>query len=296
MDEISDVASATITPYTARALKREALIAKATEQLPSVAQTGDVETATQFADVMGDISKRNISGKVAGFANLGPETAKILQSGVEDVAQVSRGLRSRGMQTSVPADIASLRKFIMMGKGKYEAPYAQPTETTPDFFDGPDMDTKGSAMEVGAAQRRNQYKGSIKESILQQKISLLEERIKKKPQHLPFEILGIDAPLDYGKKNFDPSMIGIYGRHVRPDGSRGPEVNIPVHAFADMHHNDVIDHAEDYMRGKGRRSPDNPLFKALNDQDGDSPSTFKVDTSKVESIESYNKRVEEEGL
>jgi hypothetical protein len=113
---------------------------------------------------------------------------------------------------------------------------------------------------------------------------------------LPFEILGIDAPLDYGKTNFDPSMIGIYGRHVRPDGSRGPEVNIPVHAFTDMHHNDVIDHAEDYMRGKGKISPDNPLFKALNDQGGDSPSTFKVDPSKVESIESYNKRVNEEGL
>jgi hypothetical protein len=138
----------------------------------------------------------------------------------------------------------------------------------------------------------NYYKNLCEE--LQQKISLLEERIKKKPQHLPFEILGIDAPLEYGKTNFDPSMIGIYGRHVRPDGSRGPEVNIPVHAFADMHHNDVIDHAEDYMRGKGRRSPDNPLFKALNNQGGDRPSTFKVDTSKVESIESYNKRVEEQ--
>jgi hypothetical protein len=73
------------------------------------------------------------------------------------------------MQTSVPADIASMRKFIQMGQGKYEAPYPQPTETTPDFFDGPDMGTKGSAMEVGAAQRRNQYKGSIKESILPRK-------------------------------------------------------------------------------------------------------------------------------
>ena len=131
---------------------------------------------------------------------------------------------------------------------------------------------------------------------LQEKVTLLEERIKKKPHHLPFEILGIDAPLAYGKTNFDPSMIGIYGRHVRPDGSRGPEVIVPVHAFADMHHNVVIDHAEDYMRGKGRRSPDNPLFKALNDQGGDSPSTLRVDSSKIESIESYNKRVKEEGL
>ena len=131
---------------------------------------------------------------------------------------------------------------------------------------------------------------------LQEKVTLLEERIKKKPHHLPFEILGIDAPLAYGKTNFDPSMIGIYGRHVRPDGSRGPEVIVPVHAFADMHHNVVIDHAEDYMRGKGRRSPDNPLFKALNDQGGDSPSTLRVDSSKIESIESYNKRVKEHGL
>ena len=129
---------------------------------------------------------------------------------------------------------------------------------------------------------------------LQTKITLLEERIKKNPKHLPFEILGIDAPLDYGKRNFDPSMIGIYGRHVRPDGSRGPEVIVPVHAFADMHHNDVIDHAEDFM--KGRKSPDNPLFKAFNDQGGDSPTTLRVDSSKIESIESYNKRVKAQGL
>jgi len=140
----------------------------------------------------------------------------------------------------------------------------------------------------------NYYKNLSEQ--LQVRVNSLEKLLNEesKVEPLPFEILGIDAPLEYGKTNFDPSMIGIYGRHVRPDRSRGPEVIVPVHAFADMHHNDVIDHAEDYMRGKGRRSPDNPLFKALNDQGGDRPTTFNVDPSKIESIESYNKRVEEQ--
>jgi hypothetical protein len=187
MDEISDVGQTTVVPYTIRALKREALIGKATEQLPSVAQTGDVETATQYADVMGDISKKNISGKFAGFANLGSDSARTLQHSVENIAQMGRDMRKRGMQTSVPADIASMRKFIEMGKGKYEAPYPQPTDSTPNFFDGPDMDKKGSASEVVAAQRRNQYKGSIKESILPQ---------KPKPIRLPPSPGTFDRPGD----------------------------------------------------------------------------------------------------
>ena len=128
----------------------------------------------------------------------------------------------------------------------------------------------------------NYYKNRCE--TLQEKITLLEEKIEKekKPQHLPFEILDIDAPFEFGKTNFDPSDIKISGRHVKPDGSRGPEVIIPIHAFADIHYHDVADHVEDFM--KGRRSSDNPLFKAFNDQGGDSPSTLRVDPGKIKPI------------
>lgn len=142
----------------------------------------------------------------------------------------------------------------------------------------------------------NYYKNLCEQ--LQSKITLLEEKTKKesRAQTLPFEILGIDTPLEYGKTNFDPDVIGIYGRHVKGDGTRGPEVVIPVHAFEGMHHNDVIDHVEDFMKGKGKRSPNNPLFKVWNGQGGNRPSTIQVDASKTESIESYNKRVKGKGL
>lgn len=138
--EYSDILDVTISPYTQRATKREGLVRRATEQLPSVAQTGDVETATQYADVMGDISKKNISGKVAGFANLEPEHIEALKSGIARVTEVGQDMRKRGIQTSVPADIASMRKFIQMGKGKYQAPYPQPEgpaggmHTTPSHY------------------------------------------------------------------------------------------------------------------------------------------------------------------
>ena len=124
--EFSDILDVTITPYTRRASERESLIRRATEQLPSVAQTGDVETATQYADVMGDISKRNISGKVAGFANLEPEHVESIIGGLARVTEVGQDMRKRGIQTSVPADIASMRKFIQMGRGTYQPPFPQP--------------------------------------------------------------------------------------------------------------------------------------------------------------------------
>jgi hypothetical protein len=138
--EFSDILDVTISPYTRRASKRESLIRRATEQLPSVAQTGDVETATQYADVMGDISKKNISGKVVGFANLEPEHAESIKRGIARVTELGQDMRKRGIQTSVPADIPSMRKFIQMGKGKYEAPYPQPEgpvggmHTTPSHY------------------------------------------------------------------------------------------------------------------------------------------------------------------
>jgi hypothetical protein len=126
-------------------------------------------------------------------------------------------------------------------------------------------------------------KGKVVSSdIIKEKEEIKEERIKKKPQHLPFEILDIDAPFEFGKTHFDPSDIKISGRHVRPDGSRGPEVHIPIHAFPGIHYHDVADHVEDFM--KGRKSPGNPLFDAWYDQGGDSPTTILVDSSKVKPV------------
>jgi len=125
-DEVKAAADETIGPYTARALRRERLITKATEQLPDVVQSGDVETARQYADVMGDIADRNISGKVAGYRNLPPESAESILSGREQVSQISRGMRKSGVKTLVPADIAAMRKFIQMGRGQYQPPFPQP--------------------------------------------------------------------------------------------------------------------------------------------------------------------------
>ena len=134
----------------------------------------------------------------------------------------------------------------------------------------------------------NYYKNLCEQ--LQGKITLLEITLNEnKPQHLPFEILDIDAPFEFGKTHFDPSDIVISGRHVREDGTRGPEVVIPVHAFGDIHYHDVADHVEDFMKGK--KSPDNPLYKAWYDQGGDTPATLQVDASRTESIEAYNKRI-----
>lgn len=140
MQDIEAAAGETIAPYTQRSLKRERLITKATEQLPDVAQSGDVETAKQYADVMGEISKRNISGKVAGYGNLPPEGVESIKAGQEEISKLSKEMRNRGAKTLVPADIAAMRKFIQMGKGKYEAPYPQPEgplggmHTTPSHY------------------------------------------------------------------------------------------------------------------------------------------------------------------
>lgn len=140
MQDIEAAAGETIAPYTQRSLKRERLIARATEQLPDVAQSGDVQTAQQYADVMGEISKRNIAGKVAGYGNLPPESVEGIKSGQEQISKLSKEMRNRGVKTLVPADIAAMRKFIQMGKGNYEAPYPQPEgpvggmHTTPSHY------------------------------------------------------------------------------------------------------------------------------------------------------------------
>ena len=121
-DEISDIANATIGPYTRRAASRERLISRASASLPSVARAGDVQTATQFADVFRDISKTTGTGKFAGYRNLPPEVAREVQSGVKSITQSGRNIRSFGVETSVPADIAAMRKFVQMGKGRYQPP------------------------------------------------------------------------------------------------------------------------------------------------------------------------------
>lgn len=140
MQDIEDTAAETIGPYTQRALRRERLITTATEQLPDVAHSEDVETAKQYADVMGDISKRSISGKVAGYRNFSPEDAERIKSGEEKLSNTTKKIRGLGLKTLVPADIPAMRKFIQMGKGKYEAPYPQPEgpvggmHTTPSHY------------------------------------------------------------------------------------------------------------------------------------------------------------------
>jgi len=135
-DERSAIIDQIVGSYTRRSLKREALIQNAIETLPSVAQSGDVETATQFADVMRDISRTNVSGKVAGYGNFGPSVAKVLQSNDERIAQFSKGMRSMGMQTSVPADIAAMRKVVQMGRGRYQPPLPTPKtmHVTPSHY------------------------------------------------------------------------------------------------------------------------------------------------------------------
>ncbi|NBT58395.1 hypothetical protein EBT16_06390 [bacterium] len=125
-DEISAISDETLVPYGKRAERREELIRRASAQLPGVAQSGDVETATQFADVMGDISKRNAIGKVAGFRNVSPETAQSLQAYTQGTAEIVKDIRNFGGQSVAPADIAAMRKVIQMGRGRYQPPLPTP--------------------------------------------------------------------------------------------------------------------------------------------------------------------------
>lgn len=134
--EVSDIADEILGPYTKRAVKRENLLARASAQIPAVAQSGDIETATQFADVMADVSKRNISGKVAGFRNFSPEHAERLQSYMQNSAELAKDIRNFGGQSTVPADIAAMRKVVQMGKGQYKPPFPTPEtmHTTPSHY------------------------------------------------------------------------------------------------------------------------------------------------------------------
>jgi hypothetical protein len=75
---------------------------------------------------MADISKRNISGKVAGFRNFSPDSAERLHSYMRDSAELAKDIRKFGGQSTVPADIAAMRKVVQMGKGKYQPPPPTP--------------------------------------------------------------------------------------------------------------------------------------------------------------------------
>ena len=125
-DEISAISDETLVPYGKRAERREELIRRASAQLPGVAQSGDVETATQFADVMGDISKRNAIGKVAGYRNLRPETAESMRKFNQGTAELGKEIRNLGGQTTVSADIPAMRKVVQMGRGRYQPPLPTP--------------------------------------------------------------------------------------------------------------------------------------------------------------------------
>jgi hypothetical protein len=125
-DEVSAIADETIIPYTNRAERRQELITRALAQLPVVAQSGDVETATQVADVMGDISKKNIVGKVAGYRNLSPETAERIRTYEQGTAEIGKEIRNFGGQTTVSADIPAMRKVVQMGTGRYQPPLPTP--------------------------------------------------------------------------------------------------------------------------------------------------------------------------
>lgn len=146
----------------------------------------------------------------------------------------------------------------------------------------------------------NYYKNLSEQ--LQEKINILEKNMLLENSKLAnFEILHVSAPLAYEAPHLfdleysDPNHIAIQGRVVNPDGSRGPEVIAPVHAFPGVLPEKMIQHADEMIRRKPI-SKDNILHKTWDDQGGDSPSTLQVDTSHLESLESYSKRIKEEGL
>jgi hypothetical protein len=118
------------TPYAKRAAKRRALVDKAIEELPSVAQTGDVEAARAITDVMHDMNAPSLlsggSEKQAGYSDI-PEPARgsILKLKQEH-KEIAKKLRGAGISTTVAPDIAAMRTFIEMGKGRYKAPFPEP--------------------------------------------------------------------------------------------------------------------------------------------------------------------------
>jgi hypothetical protein len=133
------------SPWARRAERRQALINNAMAQMGDVAMTGDVKTARQVGDVMADIAKTG--EKVAGGPQFGPPDEEFVgvdptrdEMGFEikpidhgnserEAAEVARKARESGKAVVVPSDIAAMRKFIQMGRGRYQAPFPQPPTT-----------------------------------------------------------------------------------------------------------------------------------------------------------------------
>lgn len=148
----------------------------------------------------------------------------------------------------------------------------------------------------------NYYKNLSEQ--LQERINILEKSILLENSKLEnsklakFEIMHVSAPLAYeaphlfGLKDSDPNHIAIQGRVINPDGSAGPEVIAPVHAFPGIDPQTMIQHADEMIKRKPI-SKDNILHATWLNQGGDSPSTLQVDTSRLESLESYSKRIKE---
>jgi len=120
--------------YVSSAAFRRNMVKNATSMLGDIAQSGDQETVRQIGQVLhGMTDVRDPSDKLAHKKTAAP---------------------------SIP--VAAYRKMIQIAKGKYQVPWQEePTAMSPDAFDGPDADDKGSTSEVVDAQQQNQYTGRI---------------------------------------------------------------------------------------------------------------------------------------
>ena len=113
---------------------RRNIVKNSTQMLGDIAQAGDVETVRQIGQVL---------------------------RGMADVRDPrSKTLHSKNEGETIP--VSAYRKMIQIAKGKYQVPWQEePTDASPDVFDGVDPDTTGSTKEVVASQQQNQYIGRI---------------------------------------------------------------------------------------------------------------------------------------
>jgi hypothetical protein len=125
-EEYEDLAQKELRPYIIRARKRENLLDRAAGQMKDVAASGDVKTAEQFGDVMADVNRPIYTGKVAGHANLDPESIERRLKSEEELRRAQQSNRAKGIPTTVRADTAAMRKVVAMGTDRYEPPYPQP--------------------------------------------------------------------------------------------------------------------------------------------------------------------------
>ena len=132
--------------WARRAERRQSLINNAMAQMGDIAMTGDVKTGQQVGDVMADMARTG--DKVAGghqfgepdeeFRGVDPtrdamgyEIKPTGNDSEKEAAEEARRARESGKAVVVPADIAAMRKFIQLGRGRYQAPFPQPPEVPP---------------------------------------------------------------------------------------------------------------------------------------------------------------------